>query len=349
MNNILPNLDMDFIVDRLEKKLFTKEQQSELFMMIAAPLNAGVQLSDIANHIFIYGNKIQKRIAQNLLDLLERGAKISPAFDGYYDELTLTALQAGEEAGLLPQTISQLSEDLGKQSSGMVIFLKAVQYPIILLSVIMPAVWALGKFFVPVVSKGAKGIPSDLILLGDVSKIYEVAALPFIVLCIMSFVGFSNIAKSYTGEHREALDNFPFFKFYKSASGTAFIRAYSMLRRNKLLPANCLESLYDNGTPYIRYHVSVMLTMLRSGKDEVDALNVGLLSNERISTLYLYATTQEGFVQSLTNSAQSLVSLQLETIKKMGNRTRISLIIFTVVNIAWLALAVVSVSDITYT
>lgn len=349
MNSIQPIFYLNVIAEFWEKNRFSKKPQAELFLMISTPLNAGVQLSDIAKHIRVYGNKIQKIIAQNILDLLEKGAKISPAFEGYYDELTLTAIRSGEESGLLSETLAQLAGDLDNQGSGLVMFFNAIKIPLIYVGIVMLTMWAMGKYFLPKISQGATHIPEDLLWLGQLSKIYEIGLVPFLALCALSSFAFLKFARTYTGSSRDDFDSLPFFAFFKSASGAAFISSYSMLRRNKILPASCLKSLSENGTPYIQYHVEAMLMTLIKGQDEVDALDVGLLNSERTSTLRLYATTEDGFVDSLSKAAKILMQDQSRNIKKIGSRTGSALMVFTFINVGWLALAYLSVSDITHT
>lgn len=340
------------IVERYEtvrrRLAFNRKQQADLLAALSKPMRVGRPPLLIARHLVKFGTAPQRRIAQDMITNLRSGKGVVAALEGWYDEVTLSALRAAEKGGpkTLLQALMYLSENMTKfRSEKVAIFGKWLPpgiYIVITINIMMILEGAL----IPALS--AIGGEDKAAFFVAVMKFYKYQ-LPFIMIALVGAIIYARWwLANHIGPFRDTFDHIRLFSGYRLSIGVNVVSTFALLSRFDMKPFHIVRLLEETGSPYQQSHVFNMKEALRgarsddrigSSKGIVNALDVGLLDDEYLSLLKLYAEADDEYaVEALEDAARDIQSQVLMRLKVFGVAGTLFLWVWLVFNLITIVL-----------
>lgn len=342
------------IVDRyatLRRRLaFNRKQQADFLRALSKPLRVGRPPLQVARHLVKFGTEPQKRIARDMITSLSSGRGVVAALEGWYDEVTLSALRAAEKGGpkTLLQALGYLSENMTKSSNAKAAIFGKWAYPGFFVGLTIMMMVFLEGLLVPVLSVG--DVPDNVNRFIAVMKFYK-HQLPFLMAGLTGLFIYSRWwLANHVGPIRDTFDHIKIFSGYRLSVGVNVVSTFALLSRFDMKPFHIVRLLEETGSPYQQSHVFNMKEALRGGRGDdgdgsskgiVNALDVGLLDDEYLSLLKLFAEADDKYaVEALEEAANDIQERVLVRLKRFGAVVTTLLWIWIVFNVITIVLLI---------
>ncbi len=304
--------------------MLNKKAQIALLSVMHRLSKAGIQATDIANHIFEYGNSQQKIVAQSCLDGIENGKGFSIGLKGHIDPLAYESVSAGEYAGRFQDGLSNALEILRMQMASGFGLLWAVLKPTFGFIGLLFLCSYLGVHGVPALL--AKIPPekqygaSMLILVQDFGSMIDTFLLPLVFLFTATLVGSLISLPLFIGPLRSDFDHLPIYSQYRLISSGNFLGTLANIMRSDVPLKDALEQLLKTANPYMASHIEKMLDAVQYEDNLGTILNTGLLNEPEVMTIKMLGSIS-GKAETLQRSAdmhREILREKTEYIKEYG-------------------------------
>ncbi|MDQ2077385.1 type II secretion system F family protein [Marinimicrobium sp. ABcell2] len=309
---------------------FNKKQQAQLLGTMTKPLRVGRPPVEVARHLAQFGSKQEKIIAGDILDNLRSGRGIVDALEGWYDDVTLSALRAAEHAGpnTFVEAIEYLSKNMLKSSKAKSAVLSKWAYPgVFVLASSFMIFWLSGFLLPTLVAMNQGQIPEGAQHFVSVANFYKYW-FPWIVVLLVAGLFYARWwLANHVGPIRDTFDHIPLFSGYRLSIGANVVATFALLKRFDMKPFHIIRLLGDTGSPYQQSHVYNMKEALRGvGKETqegtkgiVNALDIGLLDDEYVSLVKLYAEADDAYIiEALEQAAEDIGERVMARLSKIA-------------------------------
>ncbi|MGR5448580.1 type II secretion system F family protein [Vibrio sp. PNB22_3_1] len=272
-------------------------------------LQEGMSIVEIAKDFERYGSGAVKSVGKRILESVGSGRSFSYAFEGYYNDITVQTLLAGE----LTQDIVGGCKNaiIAIQNTGGVVgqIIKALWVPVAQLVVIVTIVSALSMNIFPIL----EGLV-PMYQWPSISKIFYSTVLWVTgnVTLLISFffavpILFRLLLRLYVGMGREFFDKLPIFSQFRYivAAQVMFTMATILRSGGSLLEA--VEFSERGGSRYQRKMVGLIMGKLNASRSPAigEILDVGLLQDRQLARLKVLASAGDGNAARIQKSAQA--------------------------------------------
>mgnify|MGYP003108597081 CR=1 FL=1 len=314
----------------LRRLSFNRKRQAALLKTLAKPMKVGRPPVEIVKHLIQFGDNQQKVIAKDMLHNLRSGVRLTSALEGWYDEVTISALRAAEQSGqnTFVDALDYLGDKLTEASKAkMAIFAKWL-YPAVFVVGTSALILGLNDFMVPtILAMNNDQPPPNVQSFMDVADFYlyrfPIIAVLFVAGLVYARWWFAN----HVGPIRDTIDHIKLFSGYRLSIGANVVSTFALLKRFDMKPLRIVQMLEETGSPYQQSHVFNMKEALKGGREEqregnkgiVNALDIGLLDDIYVSLLKLYAQASDEFVvEALELASEDIHQRVMERLGFLG-------------------------------
>jgi type II secretory pathway component PulF len=148
----------------------------------------------------------------------------------------------------------------------------------------------------------------------------------------------------YTGPARKFLDKIPPWSVYRIYSGSTFMISLSALIKAGIPIEAAIRFIRAQSSPWMREHTSVMVGRLRSGADQGEAMDVGLLGDDLADTVAIYSKTTN-FDAAMNSVGKEAIKTGIESIRAKAGMAKIVSTLLIGLFVGWMFDAMMGISD----
>ena len=148
----------------------------------------------------------------------------------------------------------------------------------------------------------------------------------------------------YTGPVRKYLDKIPPWSVYRIYSGSTFMISLSALIKAGIPIEAAIRFIRAHASPWMREHMSVMVGRLRSGADQGEAMDVGLLGDDSADTVAIYSKTTN-FDAAMNSVGKEAIKTGIESIRAKAGTAKIVSTLLIGLFVGWMFDAMMGISD----
>ena len=309
---------------RIRKKL-KKQHQLKLLSDLYRLAKAGLKQAEVAQQLILFGSKTHKKIGREIHEALISGGKFAEGLKPWIDPLAWETLLANETTGNWAKGLENAKLAVSTQNAATGQLFGALLFPIIGLITLFALAAANATQFLPmfeeIIPQARWGMWTNYALgFGQFSAAWGSA----LVMSVFVFIVFCLITLPFfTGAVRKSVDNFPLYRQYRLIQISTLLRSMSDLSQAGFGLKSILIQLKENTSPYLRYHVNIMLARISEGETNLgNIMNTGILNlSEQYSMRILGQIDGSTTTETLRNSTEihhDLLMSELNIIKKYG-------------------------------
>ncbi len=305
-------------MNKLNALLFSNKAKVEMLADMVELLGEGMSVREIAEDFEKYGKGAIKEIGQSMQRAVGDGRSVSSAFEGYFNDITVQTIYAGENNQDLKGGFVNAQQAITNTGGVLGVLIKSISGPLIQLAAISVIVVGLSGQIFPILGEL---VPSYM-WAGISKNFYAFAtfigdsALRIVGGMFLFFYLLGLFMKHYAGPGREFFDKLPGFTQYRY-----IVAAQVMYTMASVLRAG--GSLYDSliyagdGVGgYQKSKVGESKTLLEQAQSASvgDLLDIELLSERELNRLKVMASSQRGNAERLQRCAEAHSELMLSQI-----------------------------------
>lgn len=280
------------------------------------------------------------------VNTMNEGKPFADASRGYISDTETIIIAAGEKSGDLAQAFEQAAlvaragADINKAVR------KELATPVVQLIVLVGLMVGFSTSVAPGLSQSVPWSALDDSQRALFSLAKVVASTWFVVVPLM-VVGFWAAMWSmprYTGPARKWLDKIPPWSVYRIYSGSTFMISLSALIKAGIPIEAAIRFIRQQASPWMREHTAVMIGRLRSGADQGEAMDVGLLGEDLADTVAIYSKTTN-FEAAMNSVGKEAIKTGIESIQAKASVAKVMSTLLIGVFVGWMFDAMLSISD----
>ncbi|MGR5347505.1 type II secretion system F family protein [Vibrio mediterranei] len=305
----------------LNKLFFTNSAKVEMLSDMAELLGEGMSVVDIAKDFERFGKGAVADLGRLMLGAVGQGRAVSTAFEGYFNEITVQTMLAGELSKDLRGGC--INAQVAIQNTGGVAgtILKAVAGPLIQLFLITGVIVALSANIFPILSELIPQYMWPAIsksFHAFVTSISDNWQLVILSIFLVPYL-FVLFLKNYTGPGRDLLDTLPgFSQFRYVVSAQVMYTMATVLRAGGSL-AGAIEFAGKSTTRYQANRIALLQNRLGQAQSPAvgDIMDIGLLNERELNRLKVMASANRGNALRLQRAAEAhtlLIEKQMKVV-----------------------------------
>jgi len=222
---------------RVQQALFDVKQQQAFLEDIASLVEDGVPLKQALETCVKVNQGAEQALAKAMLEKIAQGDHVAEAMKGWYPPAIVEIIRAGEEGGILAQTLHAATASLTKRESAFSALFNMFVYPVTVLFMalgvsifINHSIFDSFRAITPVAHW-----PEDAQTLAGIANFIESwwwVLLLTIGILIFLFV---RILRDYVGDIRPWLDKLPIWSLYRQLNAARFMETLGLLIANGLI------------------------------------------------------------------------------------------------------------------
>lgn len=311
---------IDILGEKIKYLLFTPKEQQALLEDIAILVEDGVPLHHAVSIVRQSSSGMAVDVATSVLAKMSEGKLLSDGFVGWYPESIVAIIRVGEEGGTLPQSMLAAAAAMGHRNSAVVSLINSLIYPLAVVVVgLIVSVFIKHSVFVSFAQiKPLEQWPNN----GQVAMAFAtfVQKWWWLVLCLLvgSIVFVARILRSYIGDGRSVIDNFPILSLYRKFIAARVMETLGLLISNGVVIKKALRILKQSANPYLASHLLTMEYRLSGGKENLaDVLDTGLLDKQDVSRLRVIARGRS-IDYALIRQGRKATQQNMDAVNKIG-------------------------------
>lgn len=321
---------------------FDTEKRLRAFNKISVMLNNGVQVQKVLSELYDRASQNGRKPNEGMAIVYKswrnsvlNGGRLCDAVDGWIPYGERMIIQAGEDAGKLPENLVSLVRVVKSGRTIVRMVRNNLAYPIIVFGVTAVFLYVFGVKVVPEFARMSDpskwhGAAKTLYLLSQVVQAYGILALTLVVSFL---IGIILSLPRLTGELRVILDRFPPFSVYRLVQGSGFLLALAALLHGGRRVQDAFATLSESASPYLKERLDGFLLGVNSGRTVGDAMLLSgydFPSKEIIDDLTVYAEHSQDFSAALEITANEWLEDGLATIEtQLGLLTGVAIFMLT--------------------
>lgn len=340
------SLEVRFVCWQFKK---SGTQRAVFFELMASLIRDGKALDASLRQLADRYTKKKRPLAPVMLLLvnsLSEGKTFAQASKNLVSDTESIILAAGERSGDLGAAFDQaaLVARAGVEISSAV--WKEMATPVLQVTIL---VFLMVGFSTTVAPELSKSVPKSALddsqrMLFGLAEI--VAQTWFFAVPVMAAAVWACLwsLSQYTGPARKYLDKIPPWSVYRTYSGSTFMIALSALIRAGVPIEAAIRFIRDQASPWMKIHLGEMISRLRSGAAQGDAIDVGLLTDDLADTVAIYSQTAD-FDQAISSLGKEAVKLGIKDITSKAGRAKIISTLLIGFFVGWMFDAMMSIGD----
>ena len=318
-----------------------KNTQITILHTFSVHLKAKAPIDKICKHMLRYGSKEEKKLASRISTLLQAGKGISGAFEGLFEPVIIPALKAGESNGLLVETMESMSEQLSASTTGIsAAFKKCAQPLVYVIATSLMLVWMI-DFVIKDIAQMFVETPDSIKTIYLAGDFYKGPLLVVLAVAVVIYACMLILATEWTGKLREEYDD-TLFSIFKLKAASSFLVTFSLLRKNQIMPEDCLRYMSMSASPYLKYHLQKMKELSAKGVDDVKVINTGMIDEHTISYIRMFDGLDSEFINAMNKSVIDLNVRIIGKYSKMGGGLSIIFWLWAMINLILILMGVMS-------
>ncbi|WP_105903622.1 type II secretion system F family protein [Vibrio gangliei] len=289
-------MNIGIIREHIKKKLseikknrvFNREQQLELLEDLILALNAKQSPLEAMRNSLEFCTPKNRTAYSEIYSVLNRGASLSRALDGWFDPMIVLSIKAGEGNRRQIQALENAKTTLENQSGVTGKIVKANGYPLflIILGNVMNAVVAQLVIEPMLVDKPILSFPVITQISYSFGKFFMYNWY-FLVLAVFSLIFVIQIIlATWTADVRfSRFDNFIIFKQYRILTASSFLRSMAVMLKSKQILKTALDAVKESSDPYLANHAKEMLYSISDKTGVGQVMDTGLLLDQEIARI----------------------------------------------------------------
>lgn len=293
------------------KASFGTDIRLSTYRKIGVMLRNGVRLEKVLEDLYKRASDDGRKPKEAMAILFDswrrvvlNGGRLSDALDGWVPYSEKMIIQAGEEAGKLPENLDAVINVVKSSKKIKSVVLGGIAYPVALLAATLVYLFIFGLKVIPEFTKIVNpdnwgNLARSLYLM---SKYVQSFGVPTVAVLIIVIVAIVASMPKLTGNMRVTLDKMPPFSVYRLVIGSGFMLALSALISGGQRIQDALSSLRSSASPYLRERLDGFLLGVNSGMKAGDAMRhsgYDFPSKEIIDDLTVYAEHSNDFSEAL--------------------------------------------------
>ncbi|WP_231373406.1 type II secretion system F family protein [Thioalkalivibrio sp. ALE19] len=292
--------------DRFQaKRAFNGRTRADLYEDLAAFQDAGIppfsamqSINEIHHRqrrsLLLLGKKTKKplwRMSDEWIRTIEKGGTVADALAPWADPAEVTMIAAGEESGELSEALRETSRLTRARGEMIKTAIGKLIMPVILLAALFGFVFYISATIVPTAREllppdQMPWLASAYFGFGEWMLTYGPGLL--IAFGVLVAVIFGSMPV-WRGRYRNWADKVFPWTFYRMMQSAFFLLTLSAMLRAGIPPMKALTGLKKYARPWMAEHLERMMTRLRAGEKETQALDSGLLMDSMSDRLYIYS------------------------------------------------------------
>src|SRR3990167_9578581 len=267
----------------------------DLFTLI----NDGIPANRAVEMMAQVSEGLTREVALTLSQKISEGQPLAEGMKEWFNPNVIEIIRVGEAGGALAQTLSSAIKMLSQQGVALGAFIGALLYPLIVIvmacAIILyldTAVFTQFRAIKPESEWPEAG--RRLVWIAGFIRVWWWMVIVGIVAVVIIL---GKLMRSYTGEFRPLLDDFPPFSFYRRLAAARVLETMGLLVSNGVVFRSAIRIMQMQATPYMSSHLLMMEHLLSTGKTNIaDVLATGLVSDHDLMRLRVMAEVK-GFEQ----------------------------------------------------
>ncbi|EGQ9284418.1 hypothetical protein F7U66_00925 [Vibrio parahaemolyticus] len=300
-------------MEKLQKLIFTNASKVGLLEDMHELLSEGMSVVQIAEDFQRYGTGAVETIGTRMLEAVGNGQPVSTAFIGFFNEITVQTLLAGEVSQDLRGGCINAIQAINNTGGVIGLILKSVAFPLIQLFGITSIVVILSKNIFPILEglipiylwPGVSKSFYDFVMYLNDNAFYLISCFFFTPFLAREFLN------RYTGPGRDELDQLPIFIQFRYVVSAQIMYTMSIILRSGGSLLQAIEFAEKGVSPYQQKKVQAINDELELSKSASlgRLLDIGLLHDRQIGRLKVMANSSRGNAERLEKSAASHSSI----------------------------------------
>lgn len=308
------------IEKRLNRLLFSRSEQQAFLEDVANLIKDGVPAPQAIATVQELSKGPTREAAKDILKTISEGQRISDGLAYWFPPSIVEVIRAGEQGGVLTQTLTTAVEFLKHRSSALSSLLTSLVYPItVLIMGLVVSVFLKHSVFENFAAiKPVNTWPANGKLLMYLSTFVEHWwwLMAFIIIAII--IGIRQTLTKITGDIRKIIDTIPMLSLYRDYAAARFMETLGLLLTNRVGFKQALSVIQHNATRYVAWHVYMMQFRLSGGRENIaDVLDSGLIKQADILRLRVMAKGK-GFDTALLHLGAQSLERNTRNIKTAG-------------------------------
>ncbi|MEJ6002643.1 type II secretion system F family protein [Paucibacter soli] len=324
-------------------------QRARFFEMMSSLIKDGKALDASLREL---ASRYQKKkrpnasIMRSLVSSLDEGKPFADAIKNYVSDTEFIILSSGEKSGDLGVAFEQAAV----VARAGVDITKAVRNELAtpVLQIVVLLVILVG-FSTSVAPGLAKSVPkwalddSQRMLFGLADVVARTWFIGVPVLIGLIWAALWSMPR-YTGPARKILDKLPPWSVYRTYSGSTFMISLAALIRAGVSIETAIRFISGKSMPWMKEHLAVMIGRLRSGADQGESLDVGLLTDDLADTVAIYSKTSD-FEKAMSSLGREAIKVGIEDITRKAGFGKTVATLLMGLFVAWMFDAMMGISD----
>lgn len=293
------------------KTSFGTDARLSTYRKIGVMLRNGVRLEKVLDDLYRRASEDGKKPKEAMAVLFDswrgvvlNGGRLSDALDGWVPYGEKMIIQAGEEAGKLPENLDAVINVVKSSKKIKSVVFGGLVYPAALLAATLVYLFIFGLKVIPEFTKIVNpekwgSLAKSLYIMSQYVQSYGI---PSVVLIVIFFAAVAASMPRLGGNIRVTLDRAPPFSVYRLVTGSGFMLALSALIAGGQRIQDALASLGTSASPYLKERLDGFLLGVNSGMKAGDAMRYSgydFPSKEIIDDLTVYAEHSNDFSEAL--------------------------------------------------
>ncbi|MCZ8256106.1 MAG: type II secretion system F family protein [Polaromonas sp.] len=280
------------------------------------------------------------------VNVMKEGRPFSDAIKGTAPNTEAIILAAGEESGDFAGALEQAAMVAMSGHQLVKTMRTALTMPMIQLVILAVVMIGFSSKVAPTLERSAPlwaMQPSHRSFFEFAGQVREwwFIAVPIILAVLFAMLASMPI---YAGKFRKYLDKLPPWSIYRVYSSSTFmISLAALIRAGKPIEAS-IRFIRANSSPWLRSHLTEMISRLNLGQDQGDSLDVGLFSDDLADSVAIYAKSSS-FDQSMKSIAAAALKTAIEDIEGKSAFAKTMSTILLGVTIGWMFDATMGIGD----
>lgn len=280
------------------------------------------------------------------LNVLQEGRPFAEAIKGSAPNTEAIILAAGEESGDLAGALEQAAMVALTGHQLIKTLRTALTMPVVQLIILAVVMIGFSNKVAPTLEKSAPlwaMQPSHRAFFefaGDVRQ-WWMLVVPLTIGLIVAMLASMPV---YAGSMRKYLDRIPPWSIYRVyTSSTFMISLAALIQAGKPIEAS-IRFIRANSSPWMKTHLTEMISRLNLGQDQGDALDVGLFGDDLADTIAIYAKSSS-FQQSMKSVAAEALKTAIVDIEAKSAVAKTMATILLGVTIGWMFDSTMGIGD----
>ncbi|MFK4705832.1 toxin co-regulated pilus biosynthesis protein E [Roseateles asaccharophilus] len=324
-------------------------QRARFFEMMGSLIKDGKAL-DAALRELADRYKKKKRpnepIMRSLASSLSGGSTFSDAVRPFVADTEFIILSSGEKSGNLGAAFEQASVVARAGVDMTKVVRKELSTPVIQVALLIALLVGFSTNVAPSLAKSVPWSALDesqrmLFGLADiVAKTWFIVVPLLVGMVVLALWSMSR----YTGPARRIMDRIPPWSVYRTYAGSTFMISLAAMIGAGVPIESAIRFIKKSSMPWLSEYLGQMVGRLRSGNDQGEALDVGLLTDDLADTVAVYSKTSD-FESAMNSLGREAIKVGIEDITRKAGVARTLATILIGLLVAWMFDAMMGISD----